>query len=354
MPNRLNYAEPSRTQINYHNANLSFDENGDIKWHNPEANETWEVMMTWEIPIMEKMAEVCVNEGDHVLECGFGMGILSTAVQARKPASHTITETHPQIQPKLAEFAANHPTVIPVNDRWLSLIDNPGRYDVILMDTYADADLHPKFAYFVKSKGKHGGKASWWNFSGGKTSEYMKFYWPDEHIVFHDVNINPPQNQYYNRSVYHVPVYTIQQPATGYGIVEGDVSLPNNKTRIISKVGAATQVLSCADPVEGSIVTQSTTETFSMLAKGIYNINNGLIKATGTMPMVVKRSGNWIEQPMGSVVVGDKLYKIDNTEVEITSIDFDSSDTEYRVYKIDTEHNYFVNDILIQEGGSSA
>ena len=354
MPNRTNYVTPSGTQVNYHNATLTFEENGDIKWHNPVADETWEVMMSWEIPIMEKMAEVCVNEGDHVLECGFGMGILATAVQARKPASHTITETHPQIQPKLAEFAADHPTVRAVNDRWLSLIDEAGRYDVILMDTYADADLHPKFAFFVKQKAKQDAKISWWNFSGGKTNEYMKFYWPDERITFHDVNINPPQNQYYNRSVYHIPVYSNQKPATGYGIVEGNVSLPDNKTKPILAIGSNTEVLSCADPLEANIVNKSTTATYRMLSKGMYNINNGLIKATGTMPMLIKRSGNWIEQPMSSVAVGDKLYKIDNTEVEITSIDFDSSDTEYSVYKIDTKHNYFVNEILIQEGGSSA
>ena len=70
------YETPSDTQKNYHAAQLTFEANGDITWINPIAQEKWEVMMGWEQPIMEKMAEVCVNEGDHVLECGFGMGIL--------------------------------------------------------------------------------------------------------------------------------------------------------------------------------------------------------------------------------------------------------------------------------------
>ena len=208
MAKRFTYEKPSDIQINYHKADLTVRDNGDIVWFNPTAQETWEVMMGWEQPIMEKMAEVCVNEGDHVLECGFGMGILATAVQARKPASHTIAETHPQVQLKLAEFASSNSTVRAVNDRWFSLMQEAGRYDVILMDTYADDDLHPKFAYFVKQKAKQDSKISWWNWSGGTTDPWMKFYWPDDHIDFYDVNINPPANQYFNRTVYHLPVYT--------------------------------------------------------------------------------------------------------------------------------------------------
>ena len=346
------YETPSDTQRNYHAAQLTFEANGDITWINPIAQEKWEVMMGWEQPIMEKMAEVCVNEGDHVLECGFGMGILATAVQARKPASHTIAETHPQIQPKLAEFASNNPTVRAVNDRWYSLIEEAGRYDVILMDTYADADLHPRFAYFVKQKAKQDSKISWWNWSGGKTDAWMKFYWPDEHIVFHDVDINPPANQYYNKSVYHLPVYTNQKPATGYGVVRQDATIHVNGNDSIPmwQVVKHDKLLSSDVAGNRSEKQRGEKNVFIMKAKGIYTINSDL-KATGNQPIIAKRNNTWREFNVNQLIVGDKLYGIDGNEIEITEIDFDDSDTVYEICKLGVSYNYFVNGILVGEGG---
>ena len=78
-------------QEEYQKSDLKFDSEK-IIWKNPLRGQYWQVMMRWETPIMHKIAELCVNEGDNVLECGFGMGILSDAIQARKPASHTICE----------------------------------------------------------------------------------------------------------------------------------------------------------------------------------------------------------------------------------------------------------------------
>ena len=53
-------------------ANLTFEDDK-ITWYCPEEKDTREVMMKWETPIMNKMAEVAVEAGDHVLECGFGI-----------------------------------------------------------------------------------------------------------------------------------------------------------------------------------------------------------------------------------------------------------------------------------------
>jgi hypothetical protein len=53
---------------------------------------------------------------------------------------------------------------------------------------------------------------------------------------------------------------------------------------------------------------------------------------------------------MSELVVGDILYKVDNTEVEITKIEFDSSETKYEVSKLSMDHNYFVNNILVKGG----
>ena len=65
-----------------------------------------EVMMDWEVPIMEKSAEyICHNNGD-VLEIGFGMGMCADYIQAQGVNSHTIIEIHPQIIEKLNTWAS--------------------------------------------------------------------------------------------------------------------------------------------------------------------------------------------------------------------------------------------------------
>ena len=48
-----------------------------------------------------------------------------------------------------------------------------------------------------------------------------------------------------------------------------------------------------------------------------------------------------------------KLYKIDDTEVEITKIEFDG-DTKNNVIKLEIDYNYFVNDILIRKEDTDA
>ena len=121
----------------YTEASLTFTDDK-ITWVNPHTNETLEVMMDWEIPIMNKMAEVAVSEGDHVLECGFGMGILSDAIQARNPASHTICEFHPDIIPKLRAWAEGKSNIILHEDKWIT-VDN-GRYDACLLYSSDAAD----------------------------------------------------------------------------------------------------------------------------------------------------------------------------------------------------------------------
>ena len=113
---------------NYRAADLSFDDNG-IYWVNPENNETYQVMMDWEQPIMDKMAELCVSEGDDVLEIGFGMGILSDAIQSKKPNSHTIVECHKDIIPKLKEWAKDKSNVIIIEGLWIELLDKYDKYD---------------------------------------------------------------------------------------------------------------------------------------------------------------------------------------------------------------------------------
>ena len=341
------------TQIQqaYTNADLTFTDDK-ITWVNPADGKTLEVMMGWEQPIMEKMAELAVSAGDHVLECGFGMGILSDAIQARNPASHTICEFHPDIIPKMRTWAEGKSNITLHEDKWLTLLDQTGRYDAILMDTYADDDLHPRFVYFCRNKSKPDCKITWWNWSGGETDEYMRFYWDD--ITFTDVTVDPPENAYYNRTTYKVPLKTLSPNPTSHGILWGSKihisSLDVRETKNIQSIGSNHDILTCADPSNPTLATNQNTKCFNVKCKGVYTINDGLLVATGTQPMIIKRNGSWLsDKQMSELVVGDKLYKIDNTEVEITKIEFDSSDTQHTVSRLEIDHNHFANDILIRK-----
>ena len=183
-------------QEEYQKSDLKFDSEK-IIWKNPLRGQYWQVMMRWETPIMHKIAELCVNEGDNVLECGFGMGILSDAIQARKPALHTICENHKDIIPRLRSWAKDKSNVILHEDKWINVKDSG--YSVILIDTYADNDL-PKFKQFCEAK-INKGIISWWNHLG---SEKHTMGW--DNVKFYDVNINPPKNAYYNNSIYKIPI----------------------------------------------------------------------------------------------------------------------------------------------------
>ena len=342
----------------YTEASLTFADDK-ITWVNPHTNETLEVMMDWEQPIMDKMAEVAVSEGDHVLECGFGMGILSDAIQARKPASHTICEYHPDIIPKLRAWAEGKSNIILHEDKWITL--NNGRYNAILMDTYGDDDLHQKFTHFARNRAKTGCKVTWWNFSGGETDPYMRFYWEDG-ITFTDVAVDPPLNSYYNKDIYKVPLKIINPNPTTYGIVNGAkvytkkiIHSPTEDDKIeevevnIETIATKRKVLTCEDLSNPSLLYKECEYVWSMGCRGVYTINNGLITVTGNYPMIIKRSGSWIEKNMNELVVGDKLYKKDDTEVEITKIEFDG-DTKNTIARVDIDNNYFVNDILMKGG----
>ena len=181
---------------NYRASDLTFDENG-IYWVNPNDNKTYEVMMGWEQPIMQKMAELCVSEGDDVLEIGFGMGILSDAIQARKPKSHTIIECHKDIIPKLKEWASDESNLTIVEGLWVNkLIDMQAKFDAILQDTYGDEYLHP-LPFHIEFVRKPQCKFTYWN---------MPTDLGFENVEYHEVDINPPSNKYYNSNKYKIPI----------------------------------------------------------------------------------------------------------------------------------------------------
>eukprot|EP00466_Bigelowiella_natans_P013284 jgi/Bigna1/48887/estExt_Genewise1.C_340012 len=98
------------------------------------------VMMKWETPLMEAHAKVlCPKEGLDVLNIGFGMGIVDTALQKFKPKSHTIVEVHGGVLKKIyADGWDKKPGVIVVPGRWQDVMHELGTYDAIFFDTYGE------------------------------------------------------------------------------------------------------------------------------------------------------------------------------------------------------------------------
>ena len=64
--------------------------------------EGYEVMNSWEHPLMKRHADIACQSGGNILEIGFGMGISANYIQSNNINSHTIVEIHPQILPKLS------------------------------------------------------------------------------------------------------------------------------------------------------------------------------------------------------------------------------------------------------------
>ena len=171
-------------------------------------------------------------------------------------------------------------------------------------------------------------------------------------------------NSYYNKDIYKVPLKIINPNPTSYGICFGSkvhtkkiihspgfgVDTKTEDVEVnIETIATKRKILTCENPSNPSLLYKECVQNFTMGCKGVYTINNGLITTTGNYPMIIKRSGSWIEKNMNELVVGDKLYKKDDTEVEITKIEFDG-DTKNTISKVDIDHNYFVNDILVKGG----
>ena len=166
-------------------------------------NEEIEVMMSWEAPIMEKSAEfVCQNGGD-ILEIGFGMGIASDYIQSHSPTSHTIIEMHPQIAERARTWASDKPNVTIIEGDWIEEIDSLGSFDGIFFDTWGVfghwSDVANKTSEHVNS----GCHITFWNCSSGESNGCG---FDDSHgIAYEQVSVSPPQNTYFNNTIYYMP-----------------------------------------------------------------------------------------------------------------------------------------------------
>lgn len=97
------------------------------------------VMMAWEKPLMEAHAKAVCLGGGHILNIGFGMGLVDTAMQQYNPMSHTIVEAHPEVYKRMIDSGwGEKENVKVIYGRWQDVLDQLGSYDGIFFDTYGE------------------------------------------------------------------------------------------------------------------------------------------------------------------------------------------------------------------------
>jgi protein arginine N-methyltransferase 2 len=158
-----------------------------------------EVMMSWEDSLMSASAAyICQNGGD-ILEIGFGMGISAGYIQSHSISSHTILENHPDIIPKALEWAAEKPNVTIITGSWYDNLNILSTYDGLFYDTFADSNIKD-FSSSLTQLIKTGGVTTWWN-NFPTSSNYFNI----EGVEYEILNVDPPQNFYFNHSKYYLP-----------------------------------------------------------------------------------------------------------------------------------------------------
>ena len=88
------------------------------------------VMMAWEKPLMEAHAKAVCMGGSHILNVGFGMGIVDTAIQQYSPTMHTIIEAHPDVYKRMIETGwGDKNNVKIIFGRWQDVLPQLESYD---------------------------------------------------------------------------------------------------------------------------------------------------------------------------------------------------------------------------------
>ncbi|KAJ6675913.1 GUANIDINOACETATE N-METHYLTRANSFERASE [Salix viminalis] len=123
------------------------------------------IMMAWEKPLMEAHAKAVCSGGGHILNIGFGMGLVDAAIQQYNPVMHTIVEAHPEVYERMIRSGwGEKDNVKIVFGRWQDVLSQLGTYDGIFFDTYGEyyEDLR-EFHQHLPALLKPGGIYSFFN-----------------------------------------------------------------------------------------------------------------------------------------------------------------------------------------------
>ena len=104
------------------------------------------IMMEWERPLMNAHASILTNNGTkhkRVLNIGFGLGIIDTALQCYEPSLHVIIEAHPTVYKKMISDGWDNKSNVRIcfgrwQDELPKLINEGLEFDGIFYDTYGE------------------------------------------------------------------------------------------------------------------------------------------------------------------------------------------------------------------------
>lgn len=98
-----------------------------------------EIMEDWQIPLMQKMADVICETKGAILEVGFGRGVSSDMIQAHNVKSHTIIECNEEV---IVDYFLSWKNKFPNKDikmvkgLWQDTIEGLDLFDGIFFHTY--------------------------------------------------------------------------------------------------------------------------------------------------------------------------------------------------------------------------
>jgi len=108
-------------------------------------NDNDAVMMEWERPLMMAHAQILTSEmkGKRVMNIGFGLGIIDTALQGYEPSLHVICEAHPTVYKKMIEDGWDKKKNVRIcfgrwQDELPKLVEEGLEFDGIFYDTYGE------------------------------------------------------------------------------------------------------------------------------------------------------------------------------------------------------------------------
>lgn len=98
----------------------------------------WQVMQSWELPLVRVMAQEVTARGGDILEIGFGMGLTAREIIRCGCRTYTVIEAHPAIADMARQWSSqqNLPVTV-VEGFWQDRVTSlQAQYDGILFDTF--------------------------------------------------------------------------------------------------------------------------------------------------------------------------------------------------------------------------
>jgi type IV protein arginine methyltransferase len=162
--------QPSSTKPDYLKHRLRYNTDGTALLDDDDDA----VMMEWERPIMKAHASVLMEAAApgtrRVMNVGFGMGIIDSALQEYHPALHIIIEAHPNVYQRMVDDKWNEkPNVQIYHGKWQDVIPQlllqRVELDAIFYDTYAEhaLDMEDFHGYLPQLLSKRQGVYSFFN-----------------------------------------------------------------------------------------------------------------------------------------------------------------------------------------------